>query len=393
MLKKVVIPLVVLFLALLVGGFWFRKTPERAENKEATDKETIDIEQLKTQIGQMLMIGFRGTEVKDNSYITKAIQDLGVGGVMLFDVDVPSNSFPRNILNPQQTKNLIADLQKYAEIPLFVAVDAEGGLINRLKEKYGFIAVPSHKELGQNEATWETKAQSYKLAQQLKELGFNMNFAPVVDVDVNPDNPVIGKLERSFSTDPQKVAEFAAAFIESHYENNVIPVVKHFPGHGSSKEDSHLGLVDVTLTYQEDELIPYKKLQEQGLLQALMTAHIINKNIDEDYPATLSERFLQDILKEEIGFEGVVISDDMQMGAILNHYGLEEAIIRAINAGCDIIVFSNNSKTNYDETLPYRVKDIILDAVKEGKISTTRIAEAASRIAVLKRSFLNGTLR
>jgi beta-N-acetylhexosaminidase len=341
--------------------------------------------ELKERIGQMIMIGFRGTEVSEDSQIIKAIRDLKIGGVILFDFDVPSKSFPRNILNPEQTKKLISDLQKHSSIPLFVAVDAEGGKINRLKSDYGFSDFPSPKQLGEIGNYEVTKKEALKLSQELQNLGFNMNFAPVVDLNINPKNPIIGALGRSFSSDPQEVALHAKAFVDAHNQNNVISVVKHFPGHGSSLGDSHLGMVDVTETYKEEELFPYKTLQEEGLLKAVMTAHIFNKKVDRNFPATLSPNFLINILRKQIGFQGVIISDNMQMDAITQNYGFEEAIIKAINSGCDILLFSNNSHSEYDEQLPYKVHRIIYQAVKSGKIPKERIFESSDRIHDLKK--------
>lgn len=344
-------------------------------------------EDLKEKIGQMIIVGFRGTSVSENSPIVKAIQELKLGGVILFDYDVPSNSFPRNILNPEQTKKLITELQKFSPIPLFIAVDAEGGKINRLKEKYGFLKISSHEELGKINNLEVTKKEILRLSKELKDLGFNVNFAPVVDLNTNPQNPIIGKLGRSFSSDPETVFQHARAFIEAHIQNGIIPVAKHFPGHGSSFSDSHLGMVDVTKTWKEDELIPYRKLKKENLLFGVMVGHIFNKNIDENYPATLSAIFLQGILRKEIGFEGAVVSDDLQMGAIKKYYSFDEAIIKAINAGCDILLFSNNTKEGYDENLPYKVFDIIYQGLKEGKISKQRIFESTERIFNLKREF------
>jgi len=340
---------------------------------------------LKQKIGQMLIVGFRGTEISRTSYIGKAMNVLNLGGVILFDKDNPSGQFPRNITDPTQTKQLIADLNKYSPSPLFISVDAEGGYINRLKEKYGFKNIPSAEQMGKGSVE-ETKNQSLILSQELKELGFNMDFAPDVDVNVNPENPVIGYLERSFSNDPNIVYEHATKFIEGLHQNNIIPAIKHFPGHGSSTSDSHLGMVDVTNTYRQEELVPYEKLIKDGYSDMVMTAHIMNTNIDPTYPATLSPLFIKKILREQLGFKGVVVSDDMQMGAIVDNYGFDEAIIKAINAGCDMLILSNNGKT-YDEEAPYKAVDIILKAVKKGEISESQINESYNRIQELKNKY------
>src|SRR3989344_4880109 len=158
-------------------------------------------DQLKEEIGQMIMTGFRGTEVSENSDVYKMIKDIKIGGVVFFDYDVPSNSFPRNIVNYEQTKKLISDIQKFSAIPLFAAVDVEGGNINRLKQKYGFLPIVSAEKMGQDKTLQTTYKESRELSVELKGLGFNMNLAPVVDVNLNPKNPIIGALGRSFSSD------------------------------------------------------------------------------------------------------------------------------------------------------------------------------------------------
>lgn len=377
-MKKIIWGLIILATVFLL--FWvFVQTKEPVVRDVFMDEEEL----LKEKIGQMILLGFRGTSASPDSHIKKAITDLKIGGVVLFDYDVPSKSFPRNIVSPELTKKLISDLQMFSEVPLFVVVDAEGGNVNRLKPQYGFLNVSSAEQMGQMSA--EAVALEYgALARQLEELGFNMNFAPVVDLNSNLNNPIIGKFGRSFSAEPEKVSEYAEVLIKEHQKQGIIAVAKHFPGHGSSSADSHLGFVDITKTYDEKELEPYFYLQEHGLLFAVMTAHIVNKNIDEKYPATMSEKFLQNILRKEIGFEGVIISDDMQMGAITLNYSFEEALIRAVNAGCDMLLLSNNGQQEYDENMPYRAIDIIYNAVKEGKISEQTIEKAYERIFHLK---------
>ncbi len=341
-------------------------------------------EDLKRKIGQMLIVGFRGTTADENSFIVKAIKDLGLGGAILFDRDGPTKSYPRNIINAGQLKELISQLKKASSAPLFVAVDAEGGRVNRLKPAYGFLAMPSHGELGDANDLRRTKSVSAGLAKELSDIGFNLNFAPVVDVNVNPENPVIGALGRSFSSDEKVVTANARAFIEGQHEFGMITAIKHFPGHGSSGSDSHKGLVDVTGAYQDKEIEPFQELIKSGDVDMIMTAHIINKKIDPTYPATLSGHHIQDVLRKQFGFEGVVVSDDMQMGAIRAHYGFEEALIRAINAGCDLLIISNNGD-EYNEMVAYQASEIIFRSVKSGRISARRIKESFDRLMELKK--------
>ncbi len=352
-------------------------------HQKNTQKYEEQIRPLKEKIGQMIMTGFRGTEIADDSYIAKAIQDLNLGGVILFDYDAPSKSRPRNITGFEQTKKLIADLKSRAgDEPLLVAVDAEGGLINRLKPSMGFAQIDSAQDLGEKDGLIAAN-EYWTLAQELSELGFNINFGPVVDLNVNPKNPVIGGLERSYSDDPETVAGYAKTFVAAHRAFGILTSLKHFPGHGSSDSDSHMGLPDITRSYEDQELKPYEELIKSIAADSVMTAHIMNKNIDPDYPATLSPKFIQEILRQNLGFDGVVFSDDMQMGAIAENYGFEDAIIRAVNAGCDILIFSNNG-AEYDESVPARARDIILQAVLDGRIPEARITQSHARITQLK---------
>ncbi len=341
---------------------------------------------LEEMIGQMIMIGFRGLEVNSSSDIVKDINKYHIGGIILFDYDVPSKSSPRNIVDPIQTKKLIHDLKELTTDDLFVAVDSEGGLVNRLKPKYGFAQINSAQKMGEGEPE-DTYTQAMALGLELAYLEINTNFAPVVDVNVNQDNPVIGKIERSFSEDPQKVYEHAGYFIDAMHQYNIISALKHFPGHGSSTQDSHIGLVDITGTYQEQtELYPYQKLIEDGKADIIMTAHVMNRDIDPSNPATLSEKFLQQILRQRLGYEGVIISDDMQMGAIVENFGFETAIRKAINAGCDILIFSNNG-SEYENDIAKKAFEAIMAAVEENEIDKENIVSSYGRIMKLKKDF------
>lgn len=384
--RTILFAIIIIFgvvIAVSAGDFYWNKN----EAGLAYAPEGPTDEELKKQIGQMIIMGFRGTEADGNSDVYKIIKDVQIGGVVLFDYDIPSNSFPRNIVNAEQVKKLISDIQEYSKTPLFVSVDAEGGNVNRLKEKYGFLPVLSAEEMGKDKTSETTKKESAKLAEELKNLGFNMNLAPVVDLNINPDNPVIGKLGRSFSADANEVIEQAGIFIKKHAENNIITVEKHFPGQGSAKNDTHLGMADVTDFYEQEELIPYQKLNDEGLLDAVMAAHTINKKVDDKYPASISDNFLQGVLRNQIGFKGVIISDDMQMSAISDNYGFNEALIASINAGTDIIIISNNTSSGYDKDIARKSADIIFKAVKEGEIDKNRIAESYGRIISLKKKF------
>ncbi len=342
--------------------------------------------ELEKQIGQMLLIGFRGFEVTEQSPVVGDINAGRIGGVILFDRDVALNSNERNIRSPEQVRDLIASLQNYADTPLFIAVDQEGGRVARLKPDYGFPETVSQQYLGEIDDVEITRFYAEQTALALFDAGFNVNFAPVVDLNVNPDNPVIGKIERSFSADPETVSKHSLVVIDSHHDYKIGCALKHFPGHGSSKGDSHQGFTDVTDTWSETELEPFENIIALGKADFVMTAHIFNEHLDRQYPATLSKNVMTGILRESLGFEGVIVSDDMNMKAITDHFGLEEAIFLSIDAGVDVLIFANN--LTYDEDIAVKALDIILNLVHEGKISRQRIGESYSRIMDMKKRLM-----
>ncbi len=384
-ISKKIIPVLALIALVIAGHFIFSKTKLRETKEPSSFQEKRELGSLQEQIGQMLILGFRGTQFQTKSFIDKAMNDLKIGGVILFDLDVSSGIFPRNIVNPSQTKQLIADLQKNSPTPLFITIDVEGGLVNRLKPKYGFIEISSAAEMGKGTAE-NTFQIAKKLGEQLKNLGINLDFAPVVDLNINPQNPVIGKIERSFSSDPQIVIDHAENFIKGLSEYKIITSLKHFPGHGSSQADSHNGIADITNAYQAKELVPFQELIKKNIVPTVMVAHTFNKNLDQEYPATLSSNTIQKTLKDLVGFKGIVVCDDLSMGAISQNYGLKEASIKMVQAGCDLIIISNNV-SSYDETLPYKVSNAILQAVSTGVISTTSIKTSYDQIIKLKTDF------
>ena len=300
------------------------------------------------------MVGFRGLKLERDNPIVADIREGRVGGVVLFDYDVPSKSPVRNIESPKQVKALIKDLRSVAPGSLLVAVDQEGGRVARLKEKFGFPPSVSAKSLGALDDPAATRKAALTTAETLAEAGFDLNFAPVVDLDVNPANPVIGGLERSFSADPDIVTRHAAEVVKAHRECGVLTCLKHFPGHGSSMADSHLGFTDVTETWSRKELTPYARLIDAGLCDSVMMAHIFNAALDPDLPATLSAKVITGLLREGLAYNGTVISDDMQMKAISANYDLEDAVSKAAAAGVDILVFANNSV--YDPDVAAKIK-------------------------------------
>lgn len=336
---------------------------------------------LDRMVGQMLMAGFRGFTVTPDSPIVRDIRERHLGGVILFDYDVALGSPDRNINSPAQVARLTADLAGHATIPLLVAVDQEGGRVQRLKPARGFTGSPSAKELGTMDDT-AIEAAGAAVGQTLRGAGFNLDFAPVADVDVNPDSPAIGRLGRSFSADPVRVARCAGLFLAGLHSRGVTGCLKHFPGHGSAGADSHLGVTDVTATWSRDELIPYRMLIGQGAARMIMTAHIFNARLDPDHPATLSRPVITGLLRDELGFDGVVVTDDLDMKAITDQFGRDQAIRLAIEAGADILLIGNN--LTYDPDVVRLVHDQITAMVRDGIIAETRIRESYDRIMRLK---------
>ncbi|MBN2429280.1 MAG: glycoside hydrolase family 3 protein [Deltaproteobacteria bacterium] len=337
---------------------------------------------LDDKIGQMLMVGFRGTVVGRDHFILRDIRRYNLGGVVLFDQDTLQKQDKRNISSPAQLKVLTISLQQAASTPLLIAVDQEGGKVARLKEGAGFPTTRSHRNLGWLDDLTTTDKEADKIAATLADLGINLNLAPVVDLCSNPNNPVIAKRERCFSDDPNKVTAHALSYIKAHHRHGVLTTLKHFPGHGSSQADSHLGFTDVSNTWSARELLPFTRIIAAGQADAIMTAHVFNARLDSRYPATLSKTIVDDLLRGRFCFEGVVISDDLQMRAIADHYGLETAIFQAIDAGVDILVFGNN--LTYDEEIVPRTIELIRKMVDSGKISKDRIDQSYGRITEMK---------
>ena len=340
---------------------------------------TKDPVSLDVMVGQMIMTGIGDESIMNKeNFLIKEIKSGKAGGVIYFEKNV-------NPENPK--KELIKSikiLQSIANIPLLVSIDEEGGLVNRLKPKYGFPKTAEAGYLGQINDKDSTRYYATNTASTLAELGFNVNFAPDVDVNINPENPVIGGKGRSYSGDPNIVAVHASEVVKVHREYGIFTALKHFPGHGSSQNDSHYGVADVTNYWQFSELMPYKNMLDSGMVDCVMTAHIVNKHLDPSgYPATLSPYVVSNILRNVLGFDGVVFSDDMQMHAISRNFGFEESIKLAINAGVDVLVFANNVPGNERRT-PSQIHGIIMDYISKGEISEETIRESYNRIMKLK---------
>lgn len=337
---------------------------------------------LRRYAGEMLIIGFRGDSVETDPHIKHYLQDIRPGGIILFDIDLTSGGGlgTRNIKNREQVAHLTSEMKKIADYPLLIAVDQEGGLVQRLKPRYGYEPLPTAYHVG-TEVNNPDSTLYYAdlMSAQLNEAGVNMNLAPELDIH-RSDCPVIGHLDRAYSANPDSVAFHAGLTMKSLAKNGIVAVGKHFPGHGNAISDSHYGLTDVTSTWNESELIPFKKLIDSGDLQAVMTAHIFNRNIDSELPATLSHKILTDLLRNKLGYDGVIITDDMYMKGIIDNYSIEEAVIMTINAGADMMIMGNNINTGFEADRPEKIIGIIVKAVRDGRIPESRIIDAHRRI-------------
>jgi beta-N-acetylhexosaminidase len=347
---------------------------------------------LRDKIAQMIVIGFEGKQVDEQSPIAKSIQQQHIGGVILFDYHQSHKNFDNNIESPVQVKRLTSALQHINEmthhhhhhLPLLISVDYEGGERGtRLNPRHGFPKTMSAANVAAN-GVENANQTAEQMADTMQQAGLNLNFAPVVDVNVNPDSPIIGKVGRSFSENPEEVVTYATIFSEHYRKHQVQCAYKHFPGHGSATLDSHLGFVDVSDTWQARELEPYSQLFKQnGTCGVVMTAHLVNRQLDETgVPATLSYAILTELLRHKLQFKGVVITDDLQMKAIADHYSLDKAVLMAVNAGADMLLFGNQLSDRPQD--PKEVIDLIESKVRTGEISEQRIDAAYQHIVALK---------
>lgn len=402
-MKKTSLFIMIVFLVSMIMGCTEKISQSKQSNTESALQQKMEEEQriektesqlkeeylnkllasltMEEKVGQLFMVAYRqnieGSKVVVvNDKIRSEIKQYGFGGVILFG---------ENIDTAEQTKKLIADYQSVSRIPLFMAVDEEGGRVSRLHSsgKIEAETIPSAAVMAQQGNAENVYHYYTVIAQQLKGLGFNMDFAPVADVNTNPQNVVIG--DRAFGSDPIAAAEFVGTAVKALQENGIISTVKHFPGHGDTTTDTHKEQTISMHTIErleEIEFIPFQKAILNGV-DCIMTAHIVTPNVTEDtIPASLSKFMIEDILRKKLGFEGVVVTDALDMGAITQYYTSQEAAIAAIHAGVDLILMPENVEEAYEG---------VLNAVNEGTISQERIEESVKRILTLKlnRGILN----
>lgn len=341
---------------------------------------------LRQKIGQMIVVGFQGNtpERKGFRKVLAQMERGEIGGVLFLG---------RNLKDRKTVRAMTAALSEAAPsiLPPLIAIDQEGGVVQRLRRRHGFPQTPSARAIARRSSPSEAGETYDRLAAGLADWGFTLNLGPVVDVDVNRRNPIIGRLERSYSSDPDKVADYGAAFVAAHRQNGVLTALKHFPGHGSSRHDTHKGAVDVTRTWSDAELDPFRQLIETDMVDLIMTAHVVNRSLGKDrgrLPVSLSQSVLQSVLREDLDYSGVIISDDLQMDAIRQRFSLEDTVLKAVGAGTDILLFANDKRP--DPEIPGKVAAILLEAASTDPALRQKIEAAFARIQGLKSRLASG---
>ncbi len=325
------------------------------------------IEQAKDALGELFIMGFSGKELGDDT--AAFISQARIGGVILFSANYES---------PRQVTSLINQIQesRYGQLPLWITVDHEGGKVQRFKE--GFTRLPEADVIAKKDSPKLLFELSEKVATELSAVGVNVNFAPVADINSNPKNPVIGT--RAYGEDEDTVSKMVSAFVRGHLTGGVQPCVKHFPGHGDTTVDSHFALPKVEDSLESlraRELRPFSKAFKSGC-RWVMTAHLMNPNLDPELPATLSSAILEDLLRDEMRYTGLIVSDDLEMKAITEHYGVDEAPRLAIEAGCDLLIYRSEAATRHAYAA-------LVKALEEGRLMPERVLESAERSRELKK--------
>lgn len=341
----------------------------KMSKKEKELDQIIKGMSLEEKIGQMIFGGIDGTTYSDET--KTLIQDYKIGSFILFKNNLETTEKSIELLNQMKNEN------KGNNIPIFFGIDQEGGRVERLPDEV--LSLPTNKIIGErNDEQFSFEIGSV-LGKQLNAYGFNLNFAPVLDVNSNPDNPVIGN--RSFSNDPEIVSKLGIKTMQGMQEENIVTAVKHFPGHGDTSVDSHLELPTVEKSLAEIEkmeLIPFKSAIKAGV-DIVMTSHILMPQIDPDHPASMSKEIISGILRDQLGYDGVVVSDDMTMHAITNHFDIGEASVEAVKAGTDLVIVAHGHET------VIHVIETLKNAVTQGEISEGRINESVRRLIKLKK--------
>ena len=352
----------------------FNDDKQVIQDKQQIKQENLTIDEKVDQIvasmsqteklGQMVMIGIQGTKVDDDSLYM--LNQYHMGGVILFD---------RNMESPEQVKQLTSDLQAQSneKVPLFIGIDEEGGDVVRMAEK--LTPAPSQKEIGATGDIEQAKTWAIKTAKSLKDMGINVNFAPVADVGSND--------KRSYSTDANTVIDFVRAATKGYQQENIIYSLKHFPGIGKGKVDSHIDSSSIDVAKEvlmTEDILPFKTIIDESDPNDyfILVSHLKYPALDEEYPASLSSKIMTDLLRNKLGYKGIIITDDMEMGAVANHNDFRSIGVKAIKAGADIVLVCHEYQHQQEVYLG------LLDAVNSGEISQERIDESVKRIIKVK---------
>lgn len=370
----VIIIIIVLAILGINNRSIFNDDKQVIQDKQQIKQENLTIDEKVDQIvasmsqteklGQMVMIGIQGTKVDDDSLYM--LNQYHMGGVILFD---------RNMESPEQVKQLTSDLQAQSneKVPLFIGIDEEGGDVVRMAEK--LTPAPSQKEIGATGDIEQAKTWAIKTAKSLKDMGINVNFAPVADVGSND--------KRSYSTDANTVIDFVRAATKGYQQENIIYSLKHFPGIGKGKVDSHIDSSSIDVAKEvlmTEDILPFKTIIDESDPNDyfILVSHLKYLALDEEYPASLSSKIMTDLLRNELGYKGIIITDDMEMGAVANHNDFRSIGVNAVKAGADIVLVCHEYEHQQEVYLG------LLDAVNNGEISQERIDESIKRIIKVK---------
>ena len=370
----VIIIIIVLAILGINNRSIFNDDEQVIQDKQQIKQENLTIDEKVDQIvasmsqteklGQMVMIGIQGTKVDDDSLYM--LNQYHMGGVILFD---------RNMESPEQVKQLTSDLQAQSneKVPLFIGIDEEGGDVVRMAEK--LTPAPSQKEIGATGDIEQAKTWAIKTAKSLKDMGINVNFAPVADVGSND--------KRSYSTDANTVIDFVRAATKGYQQENIIYSLKHFPGIGKGKVDSHIDSSSIDVAKEvlmTEDILPFKTIIDESDPNDyfILVSHLKYLALDEEYPASLSSKIMTDLLRNELGYKGIIITDDMEMGAVANHNDFRSIGVNAVKAGADIVLVCHEYEHQQEVYLG------LLDAVNNGEISQERIDESIKRIIKVK---------
>ena len=339
-------------------------------NKKVEDK--ISTMTLEEKVGQMMFYGVNGTNVDDK--VVNLFEDQHAGGIILYG---HRNFWGSSLDNNVKYVNSIKKANRQnSDIPLFIGFDEEGGSMSQLPQE--LMRTPSKGELGNTNDSSLATGIGAGTAKKLKLLGINTDFGTVLDINTNKNNPIIGV--RSYGSTQEKVTEFGINELKAIQNEGVIPTVKHFPGHGDTEVDSHLGLPSLNHDLnrlKSTELVPFQTAINNGV-DMVMTAHIMLPQIDKEYPATMSKKILTDLLRDEMGYKGVIITDDLEMQAISKNWDLGEAAIKSVEAGADILLVCHTIENQQ------KVYNAVVQGVNDGKIDENRIDESVRRILRLK---------